>query len=110
MLSSSAPLMCQACEKPFNLSSKLPLFVSCCEDTMCKKCWNQAFDGGSFTCPYKCGNAGLGENPQQPKTNVMVRKLIAKNPPSELECSSHPGEMINFYNRDTEKYVCGKCE
>jgi hypothetical protein len=40
----------------------------------------------------------------------MVRKLIAKNPPSELECSSHPEEMITFYNRDTEKYVCNKCE
>ena len=77
---------------------------------MCKKCWTQAFDGGSFSCPYKCGNAGLGENPQQPKINVMVRKMIAKNPPSELECSSHPGEMITFYNKDTEAYICGKCE
>jgi len=41
---------------------------------------------------------GLGENPQQPKINVMVKKLIAKNPPSELECSAHPEEMITFYN------------
>ena len=110
MMSSSSHIMCQACEKPFNLSNKMPLLVSCCDDTLCKKCWTQAFNAGSFSCPFKCGNAGVGENPQQPKINVIVRKLIAKNPPSELECSGHPGEMITFYNYETETYICGKCE
>ena len=37
-------LKCQMCDSPFNLSSREPLLISCCNDTVCKKCWEGSFN------------------------------------------------------------------
>lgn len=63
-------LKCQKCDSPFNLSSREPLLISCCNDTVCKKCWEGSFNihDGRFLCPYKCYNQESHlENPQNPK-------------------------------------------
>ena len=113
MIESSAHLKCEICRNPFNLSSREPLLISCCNATACKKCWEESFSlhEGRFSCPHKCVNQGpYEENPQDPRQNRYLRMQVEKNEPSEVECMEHSGEHVTLFNYDTKRYHCKKCE
>ena len=37
-------LICEICNLRYNLSTREPLLVSCCDETLCRACWRKAFD------------------------------------------------------------------
>ena len=39
----------------------------------------------------------------------MIRKLVERNTPTEIICSSHPGEQVTLFDQTRRKLLCPKC-
>ena len=102
-------LICEICNLRYNLSTREPLLVSCCDETVCRACWRKAFDqGGLFVCPHKCGLKNE-ENPQESRVNKTLLKIVAKNVPLEITCDEHLSEDVVGYSESQKIFVCSKC-
>ena len=80
------------CERPYNLTTRIPILFSCCNDTSCKECWFAAFNpkaGMLFYCPYKCKIRDREDHHKQ-KVNVAMSRLVEQNLPADVTCDRHP--------------------
>ena len=91
LLLSSVPktrslLLCTLCNKPYNLTLRVPLVLSCCGDTLCKECWHLGFNprpSNTFYCPYRCKRVDHEEQ-KKPQVNVAIRRLVEANLPVDV--------------------------
>ena len=82
---------CHLCTYLFNLTSRAPVFILCCDETLCKNCWQKSFSvqNGQFGCPFQCGNENQ-EMPQQPRYNKKIMKAVEmQGPPIDIKCDAH---------------------
>ena len=102
-------LTCEVCKLRYNLSTREPLLISCCDETVCRACWGKAFNvNGMFECPFKCGEAN-SENPQQSRISKIAQKQVRKCPPIDIVCDTHPEVDVTGYSQSFKKFVCSKC-
>jgi hypothetical protein len=106
----NSSLSCDNCKKYFNLNSRKPIVLSCCQDILCKECWSGSFNHeGRFQCPFACGQQNTC-NPQQPMINkYLTKKLETEVIPADIFCDLHPNDYVLYYNKKDHKLECGKC-
>ena len=116
LLLSSVPktrslLLCTLCNKPYNLTLRVPLVLSCCGDTLCKECWHLGFNprpSNTFYCPYRCKRVDHEEQ-KKPQVNVAIRRLVEANLPVDVTCDRHRGEPVSGYSLTEKRLICQRC-
>ena len=104
-------LTCNLCDRPFNLTLRSPILLSCCGDSTCKECWSNAFNkkaGMMYYCPYKCKLPDK-ENPTKPKINIALKRLVESNLPVDITCDKHPRISVTGFSKEENRLVCPKC-
>ena len=107
-------MMCEICEKYFNLSNKKPVSILCCHNTLCQPCYASSFPTQStFTCPFGCST--LFTNSSQmtvitpPYCQYLIKQMKRAGESAEVRCDTHPGRGVEYYDQRDRRYKCSEC-
>lgn len=113
--------MCRLCKFPYNLSTRLPLILSCCWHSFCLSCVNS-----KLTFREKKEEKTEDKNEQQQYhlrcTECNYEKHISsginRSLRAQLElslkygsivCVNHSDELVTRYNEKTKEFKCTRC-
>lgn len=107
-------MMCEICEKYFNLSTKKPVSILCCLNTLCHLCYTSSFPTPStFTCPFGCSahlsNASLMTVTMPSYCQYLIKQMKKTGETTEVRCDAHPGKAVQYYDKRDRRYKCIDC-
>ena len=107
-------MMCEICEKYFNLSTKKPVSTLCCLNTMCQPCYTSFFPTPStFTCPFGCSalhsNATRMTVTTPSYCQYLIKQMKKAGETAEVRCDAHPGKAVEYYDQRDGRYKCIDC-
>ena len=96
-------MMCEICEKYFNLSTKKPVSLLCCHNTLCELCYTSSFPTPlTFTCPFAClphlPNASLMTVTTPAYCQYLIKQMKRAGESAEVRCDAHPGRAVQYYD------------
>ena len=81
---------CQKCQRPYNISKREPVQLSCCYQTVCRECWATQFSGGEPLGAVTNQQAARGRSlsPIESLNKVQVSSLFNQ---TQFECPYYCG-------------------
>jgi hypothetical protein len=73
-------LICDRCEEPFDEEERLPLILSECGHTFCKRCVNELYEEDPRQCPLD-GHRIREKNEKAFRKNIKILKMLAEGVP-----------------------------
>ena len=53
-------MMCEICNRYFNLSTKKPVIMRCCQNILCEECYRKSFPSPyDIKCPFRCNSSSI---------------------------------------------------
>jgi hypothetical protein len=110
----NAMFMCEKCSKYFNLSTKKPVSLLCCHNTLCQPCYSSSFPNSStFICPFGCSAHHSNSSRMTVTTpsycQYLVKLMRRTGESAEVRCDAHPGRAVEYYDQEDRKYKCLEC-
>ena len=99
-------ITCPLCSLRYNISTRQPLILPCCRDTICKQCVATLMDPENLiTCPF--------DQKVMPKkdigTNAGLLRSLTKSKLINIACDKHPESQADFYCPAHSTLICSKC-
>jgi hypothetical protein len=107
-------LSCLRCEKPYNLTSRVPILHPCCHESTCMECWTtKSFVPSKnidppqqiFDCYFKCGSPTTFLK-NSPIINMAIVRMVDACSTIRLKCDSHPDQSVSTYLIKEKKLAC----
>jgi hypothetical protein len=110
-------LSCLRCERPFNMTNRVPVLHPCCHESSCMDCWStKSFVPSKnleppqqiFDCFFKCGSqTSFLKN--IPIINMAIVRMIDACSTVRLLCDTHPDQPVSCYLIKEGKLACPAC-